>query len=151
LANGIREDVLDEKVGGESVTFRVYVFLIKVREASVREVYRGVGLSSPSLALHHLEKLTSLNLAWKDANHVYHVVDKRFGLLRFFHKTGRWLVPRSFVYMILYAAICIGSVLFLPLGMLEVGVTLSAIGFATNLVETVFFLRLIPWRSRSRT
>jgi hypothetical protein len=122
------EDVLEEKVGGEYTTFRVYVFVFKAGEASVRDVYRGCGLSSPSLALHHLEKLEGLKLVRKDEHGVYHVIARKFGVLRFFYRTGMWLVPRSFFYMVLYAAIATASAFFLPSGMREVGIIVSAIG-----------------------
>lgn len=137
------EEVLQERVGGEHVTFRVYVFLLKVSVASARDVYRGCGLSSPSLALHHLEKLERLKLARKDENGVYHVIAKKFGVLRFFHRTGKWLLPRSFYYMVLYAAIGLTSAFLLPSGMRDVSITLSAVGFTINFVDTVLFLRLV--------
>jgi hypothetical protein len=137
------ESILEEKVGGEYVTFRVYVFLLRVGEASLRDIYRGCGLSSPSLALHHLQKLERLNLARKDEHGIYHVIARKFGILRLFYRTGTWLVPRSFFYMVLYAVIAITSVFFLPPGMLEVGVIISAIGFATSLVDTLLLSRLI--------
>jgi len=137
------ENVLEERVGGEHVTFRVYVFLLRNGEGSVRDVYRGCSLSSPSLALHHLEKLDGLNLVRKDVNGVYHVIARKFGVLHFFYKTGAWLLPRSFFYMILYATIALASAFLLPSGMREVGIILSAIGFTTSLVDTVLFLRLI--------
>jgi hypothetical protein len=143
LANDVAEDVWEERVGGEYVTFRVYVFLLRAVEASARDVFRGCGLSSPSLALHHLEKLEGLKLVRKDENGVYHVIARKFGVLRFFHKTGTWLLPRSFFYTILYAAIAIASALLLPSGMWEVAVIISAIGFTTSLVDTMLFLRLI--------
>jgi hypothetical protein len=95
------------------------------------------------LALHHLEKLEGLSLVKKDKNGVYHVVAKRFGVLRFFHKTGRWLVPRSFFYMMLYATIAVASAFLLPSGMRDVAIILSAIGFTTSLIDTVLFMRLI--------
>jgi hypothetical protein len=145
------EDVLEEKVGGERVTFRVYVFLLRVGEASVRDVFHGCGLSSPSLALHHLEKLEELKLARKDQNGIYHCVVRRFGVLHFFHKTGKWLLPRSFFYMIMYATIAVACAFVLPTGMREVAIILSVIGFTLSLVDTVLFLKLIPYRSRSRT
>jgi hypothetical protein len=143
LTNEAAEDVWEERVGGEYVTFRVYVFLLRTVEASVRDVYRGCDLSSPSLALHHLEKLEGLKLVRKDENGVYHVIARKFGVLRFFHKTGTWLLPRSFFYMILYVAIATASAFLLPSGMWEVAVIISAIGFTTSLVDTVLFLRLI--------
>jgi hypothetical protein len=103
------------------------------------------------MALHHLEKLEKLGLVKRDKNGVYHVISRKFGVLRFFHRTGRWLMPRSFFYMILYVAIAVASALLLPSGMREVGLILSALGFSISLVDTVLFLRLVFHRSRSRT
>jgi hypothetical protein len=137
------ENVLEEKVGGEYTTFRVYVYLFKAGKASVRDVYRGCGLSSPSLAQHHLGKLEGLDLVRKDEKGVYHVVPRKFGILRFFQKTGKWLIPRSFFYMLLYAAIGMTSAFLLPTGMRELGIVLSIVGLVTSLVDTVLFLRLI--------
>ncbi len=151
MVDGAAEDAFEESVGGEYVTFRVYVFLLEAGEASVRDVYRGCGLSSPSLALHHLKKLEGLSLARKDENGVYHVIARRFGVLRFFYKTGKWLLPRSLFYMMLYVAIALASAFLLPSGMREVSLILSALGFSISLIDTVLFLRLIPHRSRSRT
>jgi hypothetical protein len=143
LVDGAAEEALEENVGGEYVTLRVYVFLLKAGEASVRDVYRGCGLSSPSLALHHLKKLEGLSLARRDENGVYHVIIRRFGVLRFFHKVGTWLLPTSFFYMLLYASIAVASVFFLPSGIWEAAATVSAVGFTTSLIDTVLFLRLI--------
>jgi hypothetical protein len=147
----VDDSVLDERVGGEYVTFSVYVFMLRVGVASVRDVFRGCGLSSPSLALHHLEKLEGLGLVRRDEKGLYNVVVRKFGVLRFFHRTGRWLLPRSFFYMIVYAALIVASAVWLPPGMRGVAEILSAFGFSINLVETTFFLMLIPHRSRSRT
>jgi DNA-binding transcriptional ArsR family regulator len=143
LVDEAAESNLEKRVGGEYVTFRVYVYLLRAGEASVRDVYRGCDLSSPSLALHHLEKLEGLNLVRRDEDGVYHAVARKFGVLRFFYRTGAWLLPRSFFYVMLYTAIGFASALLLPYGMREVGIILSALGFATNLVDTVLFLRLI--------
>jgi hypothetical protein len=145
------EDVLEEKVGGERLTFRVYVFLSRVGQASVRDVFHECNLSSPSLAFHHLEKLEGLKLARKDENGVYHVIERRFGVLRFFHRTGKWLLPRSLYYTAMYAALALACALLLPSGMREVGLIFSAVGFSISLVDTMLFLRLISYRSRSRT
>ena len=145
------EDVLEEKVGGEYATFKVYVFLLRVKAASLRDVYRGCGLSSPSLALHHLDKLEKLNLLRKDEQGIYHVIARRFGVLRFFHRTGRLLLPRSFFFMVMYVSIAFACAFLLDGGAREVGLIVSLIGFSTSLMDTVLFLKLIPNRSRSRT
>lgn len=136
-------EVLEERVGGEYVTFRVYVFLLRAGQSSVREVYRACGLSSPSLALHHLEKLEGLKLVRKDEKGVYHVIPRKFGVLRFFTRTGKWLLPRSFFYALLYLVAGVSSVFLLPYGMREVAIVFSVFGFVTNLVDTVLFLRLV--------
>jgi hypothetical protein len=145
------ETTLEEKVGGERVTFRVYVFMLRAGRASVRDVFRECDLSSPSLALHHLEKLEALKLVRKDDNGVYHVAVRRFGVLHFFHRTGKWLLPRSFFYMIMYVAITMASILWLSGSIRNVSVIFSALGFSLALIDTMFFLRLIRYRSRSRT
>jgi hypothetical protein len=36
-----------------------------------------------------------LGLVKRDENGVYHIISRKFGVLRFFHRTGRWLMPRS--------------------------------------------------------
>jgi hypothetical protein len=143
LVDGAADEALEESVGGEYVTLRVYVFMLKAGDASVRDVYRGCGLSSPSLAVYHLKKLEGLSLVHRDENGIYHVIVKRFGVLRFFHKVGTWLLPTSFFYMLLYASIAVASVFFLQSGIWEAAVIVSAVGFTTSLIDTVLFLRLI--------
>lgn len=137
------EEVWEERVAGEHTSFKVYLYMLRVEEASVRQVYRAVGLSSPSLALHHLEKLEGLKLVSKDRHGVYHVVPRKFGILKFFTLTGRWFVPRAFLYMLFYVAVAVASLFLLPPGMREVALILSLVGIVTNLVETVRFVRLV--------
>jgi hypothetical protein len=143
LVDGTAKEALEENVGGEYLTLRVYIFLLKAGEAHVRDVYRGCGLSSPSLALHHLRKLEGLKLARRDENGVYHVIVRRFGVLRFFHKVGTWLLPTSFFYMVLYASIAVASVFLLPSRIWEAVAAVSALGFTTSVIDTVLFLRLL--------
>jgi hypothetical protein len=137
------EKALEKEVGGEYTTFKIYCFLLKTKEASIRDVYHGANLSSPSLALHHLEKLETLKLVRKDERGVYHVIPRRFGILKFFIRTGKWLVPRSFYYTLFYASLAITSLLVFPPRTREVAVVFSAIGIATNLIDTLLFLKLV--------
>lgn len=137
------EETLEKEVGGEYTTFKVYCFLLKAKEASVRDVYRGASLSSPSLALHHLEKLEGLRLVWKDKRGVYHAIHRRFGVLKFFVRTGKWLVPRSFYYTLFYTSLAVASLLLFPPGAREIAVVFSSISIITNLVDTLLFLKLV--------
>lgn len=81
-------------------TLRVYWYILTVRKpVSAREVQRSLRLSSPSVALYHLEKLRVLKLVKKDNMGQYSLVEKvKVGLLRFFVGLGRHLIPRYFLY-----------------------------------------------------
>ena len=138
------ETVLEREVAGEYTTFKVYLYLLRVKEVSPREIYRELGLSSPSLVLHHLEKLEKVGLVSKDAFGNYHVVKRKFGILRFFVVTGKWLIPRTVFYMIFFLLTAVGSMFMLPSSMREPALILSVVGFVTNLVETVYFYRVLP-------
>ncbi len=61
-----KEKVLESELKG--VTLRVYWHILGVdnkENIGVRQIQRGLGLSSPSVALHHLEKLRTLGLLEK--------------------------------------------------------------------------------------
>jgi len=136
------ESVLEREVAGEYTTFRVYLFMLSVGTATSRQVFRELGLSSPSLALHHLEKLERLGLVSKDEHGRYQVIRRKFGVLRFFVVTGRWLIPRTLFYLLFFAVAAVVSLLMLPAGVREAALFLSLVGVLTNLVETLYFYRL---------
>jgi hypothetical protein len=146
---GVAESVLEKEVAGEYTTFKVYLFMLRVGEATSRDAYSMLGLSSPSLAVHHLEKLERHRLVSRDEWGTYHVVRRKFGVLRFFFVTGRWLIPRTFFYMIFYFLIAVGSVFLLPFGVKEIVLVLSLVGVVTNFVETIYFYKVLPRRSKS--
>jgi len=142
--SGIVEAVLEKEVAGEYITFKVYLYLLRVGEASSRQVYQKLGLSSPSLALHHLDKLERFGLVSKDEYGKYHGIRRKFGILRFFVVTGKWLIPRTFFYMIFYILMAVGSLLILPSEVREVALILLLFGVVTNFVETLDFYRVLP-------
>lgn len=87
-------------------TLSVYWFMIRENQPhSAREIQRGIGLSSNSLALHHLKKLMDLGLVDTDDFGSY-IVNRRVrtGLLGLFVGSGRFFVPRHAIY----AAACTG-------------------------------------------
>lgn len=81
-------------------TLRIYWHILSLRKpVSAREVQKALRLSSPSVALHHLEKLRELRLVEKDNMGQYSLVEEvKVGLLRFFIGFGRHLIPRYFLY-----------------------------------------------------
>jgi len=69
------------------------------KPVGVRELQRSLGLSSPSVAYHHLEKLDRLGLVEKDQYGSYSV--KRnidVSVLQAFMRVGKMLVPRFIFY-----------------------------------------------------
>jgi DNA-binding Lrp family transcriptional regulator len=90
------EDVEDILKG---LTLRVYRYVLKnKKETGVREVQRALKLSSPTLAVYHLEKLEQAGLIKRGASGF--VVDRVYlrNLVRF-----RWLlVPKYFFYALFF-------------------------------------------------
>jgi DNA-binding transcriptional ArsR family regulator len=90
-----RPDVL------RGVTLRVYRFILKNgNPAGIREIQRALKLSSPTLALYHLNKLEEAGLVKK---HMDGYVADRV-VLENFIRLKRTLVPRYFFYTVFLAA-----------------------------------------------
>lgn len=134
----------EREVAGEYNTFRVYLLMLRAREASGREVARRLRFSSPALAVHHLEKLKGLKLVDKDHYGVYHVVRRRFGVLKFFFVVRKFIVPRSFFYALLYGVLAVFSLLMLSGVVRNIALLFSLLGFGIHVVETIQFYRLLP-------
>jgi predicted DNA-binding transcriptional regulator len=93
--------VVESQLRGK--TLQVYWYLISSsnRSAGVREIQRSLHLSSPSVAFHHLEKLQNLGLVTKKGTGEYVLEEEvKVGLLRFFMRVGRFLVPRYLFYSV---------------------------------------------------
>jgi len=91
-------------------TLLVYWHLLKSSGSNVgvREIQRSLKLSSPSVAAHHLEKLVTLGLVDKTRTGEYYLTQEvRVGLLRFFTRMGRFLVPRYLFYSVWFSTMLI--------------------------------------------
>ncbi|MEM1581620.1 MAG: hypothetical protein QXK89_03800 [Candidatus Bathyarchaeia archaeon] len=91
-------------------TLLVYLFMLKARDSpvGVREIQRALGFSSPSVAAHHLEKLCSLGLVEKTSRGEYLLAKEvKVGVLRFFMRLGRFMVPRFLFYSIWFSTMLI--------------------------------------------
>lgn len=87
-------------------TLRVYWYMLSQNESvGVREVQRAIGMSSPSVASHHLSKLVSLELVEKRPDNSYEVSRVvKVGVLRnFINFRGRFL-PRYVFVAIFFSA-----------------------------------------------
>ena len=99
-------DMVDKLLKGR--TMSVYALLLAQGDKGVREVQRELGFSSPSLALHHLTKLSELDLVTKDVHGIYTVSRTvRVGSLSLFIKFGSRLLPRFLFLGTLFTAMLI--------------------------------------------
>ena len=107
------DEELAELVKGK--TLNVYWYLLRHQEPlTAREVQRGAELSSPSLSMHHLERLRQFGLVEKDVHGQYTIKrDVRIGILNQFMGKGRIMVPRFLFYATFYTSLtaALGSLL----------------------------------------
>ena len=104
-------DTVDKLLKGR--TMSVYALLLSQGEMGVREIQRELGFSSPSLALHHLTKLTELDLVKKDVHGNYSVSKTvRVGSLSLFIKLGSRLLPRFLFLGTLFTAMLVLYLVF---------------------------------------
>lgn len=94
-----RKKIIESELKG--VTLRVYWHILgsKKQSVGVRPVQRALGLSSPSVALHHLEKLKDLGLLQKDVTGEYRLIEQvKVGVLQDFVGVLGLLLPRYLFY-----------------------------------------------------
>jgi len=113
-----REKPTDEELAEliKGKTLSVYWYMLRHPEPlTAREIQRGAELSSPSLSMHHLERLKQYGLVEKDVHGQYTVKrDVRIGILNQFMGRGRIMVPRFLFYATFYSSLtaALGSLLF---------------------------------------
>ena len=120
------------------LTLRIYKFILRSdKPVGIREVQRALNLSSPTLALYHMNKLEEAGLIKKEpegfvANRV--ILEN---LIRF----RRILIPRNFFYTIFLISSLIILAVFLRPAVItrEYVFSLAVIGVATatSIYETV--------------
>lgn len=111
----LSERDLEHELRGK--TLQVYWYMLRVKKpVTAREVQRGLHLSTPSLAIHHLEKLTRLGLVNKGNTGQYNLVEEvKVGLLHFFIGTGGYVMPRYFLYLAYFSGLLVFYVLVFSL------------------------------------
>ena len=105
-----REDIFYNLRGK---TLKVYLHLLSSDEPiGVREIQRRLGFSSPSVALHHLEKLHNMALVEKDNYGRYRAVRKvDVAILQPFTKIGRFMLPRLSFYATFFTTLTIAYII----------------------------------------
>ena len=97
-------------------TWDVYLcILTSSAPIGVREIWRALGLSSPSLAQYHVNKLVELKLIENTVDGKYVTNDEeRLETLRSFLMLRGMLIPRMVVYAALLSGVLVSYILFWP-------------------------------------
>ena len=91
----------DQEIRGN--TLKAYLFLLKHGPSELREVQRGLDLSSASLASYHLGKLVQANYVNQDEQGRYFAVkEASMKVLEGYSKVGSAVVPQLFFFSLLF-------------------------------------------------
>ncbi|MHA1993674.1 MAG: winged helix-turn-helix domain-containing protein [Candidatus Hodarchaeales archaeon] len=98
----------------KGTTLDVYFYLLRKKEAAgVREIQRGLGLSSPSVSSYHLEKLESLGVIRKNRFGNFEIAKKvDIGALNQFILVRNYTLPRFLFYAVFVSILFVGYILF---------------------------------------
>jgi DNA-binding transcriptional ArsR family regulator len=99
------ERVIEAELKGKTLLVYYHLLRLPGKKVGVRELQRALKLSSPSVALYHLNKLESLGLVKRDPEGDYVLVrEAKVGILKQFARLGRFMVPRFLFYSVLFTA-----------------------------------------------
>jgi len=99
-----------------STTWDVYLYILTSKEtAGVRDVWRSLNLSSPSLAQYHINKLLDLKLVETTSEGKYRAnEEERIDILTAFVLLRGRLIPRLVIYGALFLGILISYLIYWP-------------------------------------
>ncbi len=117
-------------------TLKVYLYLLRHGPSELREIQRGVGLSSPSLASYHLGKLVEAGFVTQNEYGVYSAVKEASDrVLEGYSRIGSAIVPQFFFFSLLFTLL----VAFFSFA------TLVLSGFTPFLIAVSVAMVLVLW------
>jgi predicted DNA-binding transcriptional regulator len=138
---------LESALKGKTLIVYWYLLQQPTHTVGVREVQRALGFSSPSIAVHHLEKLQDLGLIRKKGTGEYVLESEvKVGILRFFTRMGRFLVPRYLFYSVLFSTMLTAYVTLCVLGRIYPSFYAVMFGLIASIIFWVETFRL--WKAR---
>ena len=105
-----QQDRIEYELRGK--TLKIYLYILKQgKPVGVREVQRELGLSSPSVAFHHIGKLNRLGIIHQDELGNY-VLSKKVepGILQAFTNVGKFSLPRVGFYAVFFTTVAIAYI-----------------------------------------
>ncbi len=142
-------DILESEMKGKTLLVYWYLLQQQSHTVGVRQVQRALNFSSPSIAVHHLEKLSNFGLIKKKGTGEYVLEEEvKVGILKLFTHLGRFLVPRYLFYSVLFSTML--TTYLVLCGLLQIvpsfyGVTFGSTAALIFWVETVRLWRAKPF------
>ncbi len=125
-------------------TLRVYLHLVKNGPCELREVQRGVGLSTPSLASYHLGRLVESGYARQDELGRYVATNESSTeILEGYSKIGAAIVPQLFFFTVLFTII---TAFFSFETLYSHGYAAYLVAASAAMVATLWYETLRLWR-----
>jgi hypothetical protein len=125
-------------------TLKVYLFLLKHGPSELRDIQRGLNLSSASLASYHLGKLLEMGFAKQDEYGKYFVVKEASDrVLEGYSRVGSAVVPQLFFFSLLFTIL----VVFFSLEVLSgLNFVPYLIGVSCAMLAVLWFETIRIWR-----
>ncbi|MDG6905131.1 MAG: hypothetical protein JRN20_05020 [Nitrososphaerota archaeon] len=129
-------------------TLRMYTYIFKVKQSSIKDAQRTLDLNSPALAQYHLEKLVSLGLAKRDdvSGDYILVKEVKVETLEHFLKIGSYIIPRLLLYTVMLSIIFGYFILFVA-GLTLNGYTLWTFLIGGFALIVMWFETIKAWRN----
>ena len=132
----------DQEIKGN--TLKAYLYLLKHGPCELREVQRGLELSSASLASYHLGKLAEANYVKQDELGKYYAVkDASVKVLEGYSKVGPAVVPQLFFFSLLFTII---AAVFSFEALYGSNFTIWLVVLCGAMVAVFWYETLILWR-----
>lgn len=139
--------VLEAALKGKTLLVYWYLLRQPTHTVGIRQVQRALGFSSPSIAVHHLGKLEDLGLVRKKMTGEYVLEEEvKVGILRFFTRMGRFLVPRYLFYSVLFSTMLTTYLILCTLGQIAPSFYAVMFGLIASLIFWIETVRL--WRAK---
>ncbi|MEM2740325.1 MAG: hypothetical protein QXQ29_05955 [Candidatus Bathyarchaeia archaeon] len=98
----------------KGTTLRVYLYIVVNGPIRMRNIQRGLGFSTPSLAYYHVEKLIKLGLVEEDEDGLYRVSkDVTLSILKPYIVFGGRLIPRLVFYAVFFTSFLVSYIILL--------------------------------------
>jgi hypothetical protein len=125
-------------------TLKVYLYLLKHGPSELRDIQRGLNLSSASLASYHLGKLLEMGFTKQDEYGKYSAVKEASEkILEGYSKIGSAVVPQLFFFSLLFTILVVFFSITTWSGM---GYVPYLIGVSIAMLAVFWFETIRLWR-----